>query len=198
MSKKKYLCEGDCHFCEAMENRQLALLLNILCLRFGKEVLQITNQVCSNLTCCPDCRIDDFCHDMKHDPITNINDMANGAGSICEIARRAKNFINKYRTPEDRFITLCKSQIENEFSGHVVKGSYSGDSETIYYIRIYDVDNDKTKEFQEKAFRIVDEVQKCFEDPNSDFYNLELSVIPFVVSHKVTAEFYQQNLRKKK
>ncbi len=59
----KYLCDKNCNECEASENKQVALLLNVLALRFGGEVWHITNRICPNMTCCPICRIDDFCHD---------------------------------------------------------------------------------------------------------------------------------------
>ena len=42
--------------------RELAAILNKLVSLFGDEVVQAINEECPNLTCCPDCRIDDFCH----------------------------------------------------------------------------------------------------------------------------------------
>lgn len=63
----KYLCDRNCNDCAVVENQQLAVLLNVLALRFGEEVWHITNTVCPNMTCCPICRIDDFCHDDDDD-----------------------------------------------------------------------------------------------------------------------------------
>ena len=63
MRRTKYLCDTNCNECEAIQNKQVALLLNVLALRFGGEVWCITNRICPNLTCCPICHIDDFCHD---------------------------------------------------------------------------------------------------------------------------------------
>ena len=59
----KRLCNEDCNNCEAIENKQLSVLLNVLALQFGEKVWNITNHVCPNMTCCPICHIDDFCHD---------------------------------------------------------------------------------------------------------------------------------------
>ena len=56
------LCDSNCNECESIQNLQVALLLNVLALRFGSEVCGITNRICPNLTCCPICHIDDFCH----------------------------------------------------------------------------------------------------------------------------------------
>lgn len=53
------LCDEDCNNCAAIQNQQVALLLNILALRFGEGVWHIANQICPNLTVCPICRIDD-------------------------------------------------------------------------------------------------------------------------------------------
>lgn len=59
---RKRLCNADCNNCEAMTNPQVALLLNVLALKFGEQVWHIANRVCANLTVCPVCRVDDFCH----------------------------------------------------------------------------------------------------------------------------------------
>ena len=56
-------CDEDCNNCGIHANRQFSLLVNILHERFGDEVYRITQAVCPNMTCCADCRIDDFCHD---------------------------------------------------------------------------------------------------------------------------------------
>jgi len=60
--KHKRLCDEDCSHCEAMENREVALLMNVLYLFYGDSVIQLANEVCPNMTCCPDCRIDDMTH----------------------------------------------------------------------------------------------------------------------------------------
>lgn len=62
MKKTIYFCDQNCNDCEAIKNRQLAYLLNFLVEKYGEEVIQDVNRFCPNLTCCPDCRIDDFCH----------------------------------------------------------------------------------------------------------------------------------------
>lgn len=59
----KYFCNEDCNNCDIPNNRQLTVVLNALYERFGDEVYSIVQSLCPNMTCCPDCRIDDFCHD---------------------------------------------------------------------------------------------------------------------------------------
>lgn len=56
-------CNEDCNNCGIHMNRQFSLLINALYVKFGEEVYQITQSICPNMTCCADCRIDDFCHD---------------------------------------------------------------------------------------------------------------------------------------
>ena len=102
--KKDYLCDSDCNNCEAIRNQQVALLLNVLALRFGQEVWHITNSICPNLTCCPICHIDDFCHDCsdaKSDSgIAAIDEIGKDA-ETCAIARAALEYITENK--------LCKS-----------------------------------------------------------------------------------------
>lgn len=84
--KHKRLCDEDCSHCEAMENREVALLMNVLYRFYGDSVIQLANEVCPNMTCCPDCRIDDMTH------------MAEG----CEIYEEAERIVE----------TLCKRHRE--------------------------------------------------------------------------------------
>lgn len=58
----KFFCDEKCNECEIIRNRQLAFLLNFLVEKYGDEIISDVNKFCPNLTCCPDCRIDDFCH----------------------------------------------------------------------------------------------------------------------------------------
>lgn len=67
----KDLCNSDCNNCRLLfakdDNdfkalKQLHVLLNALEIAFGGGVVQIANMVCPNLTCCPNCHIDDFSH----------------------------------------------------------------------------------------------------------------------------------------
>ena len=60
---KKYFCDEDCNNCEIPNNRQLTVVLNALYERFGEDVYGIVQSLCPNMTCCADCRFDDFCHD---------------------------------------------------------------------------------------------------------------------------------------
>ena len=55
-------CDEDCNHCEAANNRQVSVILNALREVFGKGVYRVVQHYCPNLTCCADCRIDDFCH----------------------------------------------------------------------------------------------------------------------------------------
>ena len=59
----RFFCDEDCNNCGIHQNRQFSLLINTLREKFGKEVYRITQGICPNMTCCADCRIDDFCHD---------------------------------------------------------------------------------------------------------------------------------------
>jgi len=68
MEKTKRLCDEDCRNC-ALINRNdpnvfhLALVLNRAYEKFGDEFYAIVEDACPNLTCCPECAIDDFTHD---------------------------------------------------------------------------------------------------------------------------------------
>ena len=98
------LCDVDCNNCAAIQNPQVALLLNILALRFGEGVWHIANQICPNLTCCPICHIDDFCHDCsdaKSDSgIAAIDEIGKDA-ETCEVARAALDYAAKNFQKED-------------------------------------------------------------------------------------------------
>jgi len=103
-NKRNFLCDLDCNHCAAIDNPQVALLLNILAIRYGEEVWHIANNICPNLTCCPICHIDDFCHDSadaKSDSgIAAIDEIGKDA-ETCEIARAALDYITENK--------LCKS-----------------------------------------------------------------------------------------
>lgn len=101
MSKKReYLCDENCNDCDAIFNEQLAVLLNVLALKFGDEVWHITNHVCPNMTCCPICHIDDFCHDVTDDVgdfgIAAIDEIRNSHS--CEVAEMAKKIFKEFNT----------------------------------------------------------------------------------------------------
>jgi len=60
------LCDEDCNHCPIIgheNNRMVTKILNELLDKFGNDVYSIVQKRCPNLTCCFDCRIDDFCHD---------------------------------------------------------------------------------------------------------------------------------------
>lgn len=98
MSKRERLCNQDCNNCAAIENEQLAVLLNVLALRFGEEVWHITNMVCLNMSYCPICRIDDFCHYDDDDGafVTPIERVKEGLRT-CAVATTAIKFFNKLK-----------------------------------------------------------------------------------------------------
>lgn len=62
----KRFCNEKCCECPLMQDngatRELVLILNKLVMIHGDEIIQEINEECPNLTCCPDCHIDDFCH----------------------------------------------------------------------------------------------------------------------------------------
>lgn len=83
------LCEQDCSNCEAINNPQVAVLLNALALKFGDEVWHIANKVCPNMTVCPICRIDDFCHDDFTDERYCAIDKLPHDHKTCDVAKTA-------------------------------------------------------------------------------------------------------------
>lgn len=59
------LCDEDCNHCPLLHTpntRHLAAILNAAYAIFGDTFYAIVEAMCPNLTVCPDCRIDDFCH----------------------------------------------------------------------------------------------------------------------------------------
>ena len=104
MSKKREcLCDENCNDCDAIFNEQLAVLLNVLALKFGDEVWHITNHVCPNMTCCPICHIDDFCHDVVDDVgdsgIASIDEIRNSHS--CEVAEMAKEIFKEFNNNKE-------------------------------------------------------------------------------------------------
>lgn len=95
----KYLCDRDCNTCEAIQNKQVALLLNVLALVYGEGIWWITNKVCANLTCCPDCNIDDFCHDTtgESDGFCACIDKQPPPEYACTIANKAIELANEFK-----------------------------------------------------------------------------------------------------
>lgn len=65
----KDLCDKDCNHCPIIHHknaRQLSRIMNKIYDTFGDDLLKILNDInigCPNLTVCPICHIDDFCHD---------------------------------------------------------------------------------------------------------------------------------------
>lgn len=58
-------CDGDCDHCPIIRHKNskmVTMILNQALEKFGNEFYQIVQDACPNLTCCFDCRIDDFCH----------------------------------------------------------------------------------------------------------------------------------------
>jgi hypothetical protein len=67
MTKPKPLCDKDCNHCAIIgtaNSRMLSKVLNDIYSEFGDRVTDILNDNCPNMTCCFDCRIDDFTHIM--------------------------------------------------------------------------------------------------------------------------------------
>ncbi len=64
------LCNQDCNNCPVIghpNSRMLSSILNKLYAKLGDEVYNIVQKSCPNMTCCYDCKIDDFCHIEKCD-----------------------------------------------------------------------------------------------------------------------------------
>ena len=65
MDHRKGLCDRKCNDCPIINHensRMLTHVLNALFDKFGEGVYEIVQEHCPNMTCCFDCRIDDFCH----------------------------------------------------------------------------------------------------------------------------------------
>lgn len=62
----KRFCDEDCNNCSLLKknnnNKMVTVILNALFEEFGDDVHKIVQDYCPNLTCCSNCRIDDFCH----------------------------------------------------------------------------------------------------------------------------------------
>ena len=61
----KNFCDGKCNNCVLMNDlnaKILTVIFNKLYDKFGSGVYDIVQNECPNLTCCYDCKIDDFCH----------------------------------------------------------------------------------------------------------------------------------------
>ena len=61
-------CDENCNECPIILHnnaRVLTVLLNALFDRYGGGVSEIVGEVCPNLTCCAQCRTDDFVHFAK-------------------------------------------------------------------------------------------------------------------------------------
>jgi len=59
------LCDRKCNTCPIVthpNSRMVTRILNEAYEKFGKEFYDVVQSNCPNLTCCVDCRIDDFCH----------------------------------------------------------------------------------------------------------------------------------------
>ena len=107
---RKRLCNQDCSNCSIVENQQLAVLLNVLALKFGEEVWNITNRVCANMTCCPICGTDDFCHacaDAKSG-IAAIDEIGEDNES-CEVAEMAKEIFKEFNKQEEKKPMTCST-----------------------------------------------------------------------------------------
>lgn len=59
------LCDRNCNECPIILHPNMRLLTRILneaYENFGEEFYEIVQKHCPNMTCCYDCRVDDFCH----------------------------------------------------------------------------------------------------------------------------------------
>jgi len=61
----KSYCDEKCNECPLMRESNakiLTVIFNALYEEFGESAYRTVQEHCPNLTCCFDCRIDDFCH----------------------------------------------------------------------------------------------------------------------------------------
>jgi hypothetical protein len=75
----------------------------VFALRFGSEVWWITNRICPNLTCCPICHIDDFCHESSDakSGIAGIDELGI-ENDTCEVAMEALKIVNDIKKEAER------------------------------------------------------------------------------------------------
>jgi len=58
-------CDEKCNSCPIVthpNSRMVTRIMNEAYKKFGQDFYRIVQSNCSNLTCCFDCCIDDFCH----------------------------------------------------------------------------------------------------------------------------------------
>lgn len=96
--KDDCLCSGDCNECETIQNPQLALLMNVLAKVYGRGVCAVVNAVCPNMTCCPRCHIDDFCHFGKDG---NYHYTDEKFAADCDIERKARRIAKQFIEAKD-------------------------------------------------------------------------------------------------
>ena len=181
MEKKRTtprLCNRDCNNCEAIENPQVALLLNFLVLRFGDEVVQIVNKFCPNLTCCPDCSADDFCHNAEG-RLSFLRDKADGRREMefdCDIAETAWKEFMRYATSNGLFLKMVEDRIMSLYPGKHLIRSMMSDCENTYFLRLYDIPDNEVDEAVDAMKAVVEYTARHF--PRATF-----EIQPSVVSH---------------
>lgn len=70
----------------------------------------ISNMVCPNLTCCPICNIDDFCHNCEEakSGIAAIDEIGEDNES-CEVAEMAKEIFKEFNKQEEKKPMTCST-----------------------------------------------------------------------------------------
>lgn len=192
----KSLCDEGCNNCTAPENKQVALLLNVLALRFGEEVWGIANSICANLTVCPVCRIDDFCHDTEEGfkPIDAIS----RKHKTCDVAKAALRFMSTYKTPVERVKEKVKTLVRKAFPGHFVDFFESSDEVGTFLVRLFDVDDDLMS-IARNAMHEVLEKATVNEggELTAECERLKVVLVPSPVAHSDTVRYYRGRRRKK-
>lgn len=196
MSKRipRPLCDEGCNNCTASENKQVALLLNVLALRFGEEVWGIANSICANLTVCPVCRIDDFCHDTDEGfkPIDAIS----RKHKTCDVAKAALRFMASYKTPVERVKEKVKALVQKAFPGHFVDFFESPDEAGTFFVRFFDVHDDLMSLARRALHAVLD---KATEDEGGELTaecaRLKVDFLPFPVCRSDTLKYYPKKAR---
>lgn len=90
----KKFCDNDCNNCPIINSnnsRMVSFILNSFVEALGVDnVYQIVQAACPNLTCCADCRIDDFCH-IEGCEIATEAEEKHGKSTTQPIAHAVKN-----------------------------------------------------------------------------------------------------------
>jgi hypothetical protein len=74
-------CDENCNGCPIIfhkNSRMIRKIINEAYDKFGEDFQKIVQDNCPNLTCCYDCKVDDFCHTEGCNIYKEIKEVQNG------------------------------------------------------------------------------------------------------------------------